>query len=695
MNGFNEQELINPSGIARLTGLKTSTISNWRRRDETFPQPVAGTDARPLFDLHAVKSWIQATGKKVEFSEPSIVLTLANMLRGEFKPSEFPNVLLPMIVITRWAREENPEYLRNHEYGAWEILAQTCAVRIEKRNQYASTAVKNWVDRYCREIDHIRLDELFRRVAGIKDLPALADELMDLSRHNARQFGGEHFSTQEFSKLLISLLPDGAADFADLGSGTGQTLLSASKMHANWRLHGLDISNSATCMAGSLLYVHDVAVRLEVLDLLRRPQIEQFDRVTFHAPFGIRFDGSQLDNSSWPFGKPPRTSGDVAWLQMAFQSLRDKGHAAVVVPSGVLFRGGINGEIIKRMASQGAIEAVLSLPANTQLNTSIPVSILLLRKGDDSSGGKVLMVDVSGVEIVGKLGHLGTNGSLDSVFSQAIDAVVSWRKSGNELSGISVAVPLVDLMAPDAALVPQRWIASMSELSDESIESIASKVEVARLGLLPDLSEEREIPNTLALEKAAEPVILRALPELGLEILRGDYSRLKADSDEPDEESAVPVVTMRTVRSGCIEELPMLVTRTRKNPLRTMAGDVLVASLGPRIQARVWHEAGLEVDRNVFVIRGLGHAWDADFVAQQLMSNHNQAMQTGASVNRVDVRQLLIPPLQLEAQRQIGQVFREINNFADAARQAAEKAELYVQTLRDAIGTGALTAGTP
>lgn len=135
--------------------------------------------------------------------------------------------------------------------------------------------------------------------------------------------------------------------------------------------------------------------------------------------------------------------------------------------------------------------------------------------------------------------------------------------------------------------------------------------------------------------------------------------------------------------------------RLRKTPVWTQEGDIMVTSLGSRVEARVCYEAGLEVDRNVSIVRGLGNAWDADFVAQQLMAKHNQAMLSGATIKRVDIKQLLIPQLPIQVQREAGRIFREFSAFSEASKQATDEAGAYIHALREAISTGTVTVDAP
>ena len=96
------------------------------------------------------------------------------------------------------------------------------------------------------------------------------------------------------------------------------------------------------------------------------------------------------------YGLAPKTKGDLAFLQHMVATLNEKGKAGVVMPHGVLFRGGAEGEIRKRMLEEDLFEAVIGLPPNLFFGTGIPAAILVLSKAKAATRrGKVLFVDAS------------------------------------------------------------------------------------------------------------------------------------------------------------------------------------------------------------------------------------------------------------------------------------------------------------
>ena len=80
------------------------------------------------------------------------------------------------------------------------------------------------------------------------------------------------------------------------------------------------------------------------------------------------------------YGLAPKTNGDFAWVQHMFASLNDKGRMAVVLPHGVLFRGGAEGVIRTKLLQENRIVAIIGVASNLFYGTGIPACILVLRK---------------------------------------------------------------------------------------------------------------------------------------------------------------------------------------------------------------------------------------------------------------------------------------------------------------------------
>ena len=122
-----------------------------------------------------------------------------------------------------------------------------------------------------------------------------------------------------------------------------------------------------------------------------------FDAVVMNPPYSANWSansGFLLDPRFSTYGVlPPKSKADYAFLLHGFYHLKQSGTMAIFLPHGVLFRGGAEGTIRKKLLEDGSIDAVIGLAPNLFYNTSIPVCIVILKK--NRSGRDVLFIDAS------------------------------------------------------------------------------------------------------------------------------------------------------------------------------------------------------------------------------------------------------------------------------------------------------------
>jgi type I restriction enzyme M protein len=109
----------------------------------------------------------------------------------------------------------------------------------------------------------------------------------------------------------------------------------------------------------------------------------RFDAVVANPPFSYRWDPSEAMSDDVRFknyGLAPKSAADFAFLLHGFHFLKDDGVMAIILPHGVLFRGGAEERIRTKLLKDGHIDTVIGLPANLFYSTGIPVCILVLKK---------------------------------------------------------------------------------------------------------------------------------------------------------------------------------------------------------------------------------------------------------------------------------------------------------------------------
>jgi len=119
------------------------------------------------------------------------------------------------------------------------------------------------------------------------------------------------------------------------------------------------------------------------------------DAVVSNPPYSQQWDSEHKENDPRysRFGLAPKTKADYAFLLHDLYHLKPDGMMAIVLPHGVLFRGGEEGTIRKQLIEQNHIDAIIGLPANIFFGTGIPTVILVLRQKRENTD--VLVIDAS------------------------------------------------------------------------------------------------------------------------------------------------------------------------------------------------------------------------------------------------------------------------------------------------------------
>lgn len=256
----------------------------------------------------------------------------------------------------------------------------------KERNQ----TLKNFIEDFADE----RLDLRPSRIGNLDVIGNAYEYLIAHFASDAGQKGGEFYTPPEVANLLAKLLkPKSGERICDPTCGSGSLLLKMTKEipDHNFSLYGQESNRVTWALCKMNMFLHDIDnARIEWGDTLNHPKLIEkdslmkFDVIVANPPFSMTKWGA--DNASgdkfrrFHRGVPPKGKGDYAFITHMVETMNENGRVAVIVPHGVLFRGGSEGSIRQKMVEENILDAVIGLPPNLFYGVSIPVAVLIFKK---------------------------------------------------------------------------------------------------------------------------------------------------------------------------------------------------------------------------------------------------------------------------------------------------------------------------
>lgn len=326
---------------------------------------------------------------------------------------------------------------------------------------------KEMVDRLSNLIaifDNPALDFRGNRAEG-DDL--LGDAYEYLMRHFATESGkskGQFYTPAEVSRIMAKVISVGSAKNAnqtihDPTCGSGSLLLRAhdeakSASGLDLALYGQEMDNATRALARMNLILHDCSTgEIWQDNTLSAPYfkdpktgaLKTFDFVVANPPFSSKawtngFDPANDRYGRFSLGVPPQKNGDYAFLLHILACLKSTGKGAVILPHGVLFRGGAEATLRRQIVERGYIKGIIGLPANLFYGTGIPACILVLDKEHAAVRKGIFMIDASKGFI--------KDGNKNRLRAQDIHKIVDAFTRQLELPRYSRMVPLAEILDP-------------------------------------------------------------------------------------------------------------------------------------------------------------------------------------------------------------------------------------------------------
>ena len=223
--------------------------------------------------------------------------------------------------------------------------------------------------------------------------------LIKMFADSAGKKGGEFYTPSEVVNLLVRLIkPKSGMRIYDPTCGSGGMLIQSKKYliennddPRNISLYGQEDNLGTWAICKINMFLHSVFnADIKKGDTIREPkhlnngELMTFDRVIANPPFSLAKWGKEEANNDsfgrFPYGTPPKDTGDLAFVQHMIASLNAEGKLGVVVPLGVLFRGSSEKDIRKGILEDDLLEAVIGLPPALFYGTGIPATLLIINK---------------------------------------------------------------------------------------------------------------------------------------------------------------------------------------------------------------------------------------------------------------------------------------------------------------------------
>ncbi len=266
-----------------------------------------------------------------------------------------------------------------------------------------------------------KLCEIIKKIAeGISEFSSDSDTLGDAYEYLIGQFAagsgkkaGEFYTPQQVSTILSMIVTLDSQDpttgpkqridkVLDFACGSGSLLLNVRhQMKRNGgrgigKIYGQEKNITTYNLARMNMLLHGVKDSefeifhgdtllndWDILNEMNPAKKIEFDAIVANPPFSYRWEPKEEFTTDFRFqkyGVAPKSAADFAFLLHGFHFLREDGTMAIILPHGVLFRGGVEKQIRTKLLKDGNLDAVIGLPANLFFSTGIPVCILVLKK---------------------------------------------------------------------------------------------------------------------------------------------------------------------------------------------------------------------------------------------------------------------------------------------------------------------------
>jgi type I restriction enzyme M protein len=354
-----------------------------------------------------------------------------------------------------------------------------------------------------------KLCDIIKEIAsGLPDFSTNIDALGDAYEYLIGQFAagsgkkaGEFYTPQQISTILSRIVTLDSQEpktgpvkklerVFDFACGSGSLLINVRKQLEKQggtigKIYGQEKNITTYNLARMNMLLHGVKdTEFEIYhgdtltndwDILRETnpaKMPKFDAVVANPPFSYRWEPKEDMGDDVRFknhGLAPKSAADFAFLLHGFHYLKDQGVMAIILPHGVLFRGGAEERIRKKLLQDGHIDTVIGLPANLFYSAGIAVCILVLKKCKKPDD--ILFINAAEHFVKGKRQNV--------LLPEHIDKIVDTYQHRREETRYSKRVSMTDIAANDYNLNISRYISTA--IAESEIDLAATHAELVKI----------------------------------------------------------------------------------------------------------------------------------------------------------------------------------------------------------------------
>ncbi len=432
--------------------------------------------------------------------------------------------------IAHLAKTQNGELLRTLQYGFQyienESFERTFQGLFSEINLDSEKLGKGYEER------NRKLCNIIQKIAeGLSQFSTDTDILGDAYEYLIGQFAagsgkkaGEFYTPQRISDILSGIVtldsqdPDNGEKkkierVLDFACGSGSLLLNVRKKMTEaggtiGKMYGQEKNITTYNLARMNMLLHglkdtefeihhgDTLVNdWEILKEQNPAKKIEFDAIVANPPFSYRWEPTEAMAEDFRFksyGLAPKSAADFAFLLHGFHFLSKEGTMAIILPHGVLFRGGAEEKIIKKLLEDGNIDTVIGLPANLFFSTGIPVCILVLKKCKKFDD--VLFINAAE--------HYEKGKRQNTLLPEHIEKIVDTYKYRKEETRYSRRVSMEEIEKNDFNLNISRYVSTAAEEEPIDLKEVNKKL----VELEKEIAKARETHNTFLKELGLPPI---------------------------------------------------------------------------------------------------------------------------------------------------------------------------------------------